>query len=155
MKTLLLAGNENYVSIIDDEDSWVFQYNWWAWEFKGCVYAGTTIQKRKVKLQNLLLPSKPGFLVDHKNRNTLDNRRENLRYATKSQNNANSFRPRTLSGFRGVYPQPQSKNWYAAITYAGKRLYIGTYSSKEEAARAYDEIAVEKFGEFATQNFKC
>lgn len=86
--------------------------------------------------------------VDHKNGNTLDCRRENLRIATSAQNAANRRkRAGTSSRFKGV--SSRGPRWLAKIN----TRYLGTFDSQEDAARAYDRAARVEFGEFARLNF--
>lgn len=94
-------------------------------------------------------------LVDHKNRNGLDCRRDNLRIATHSQNLTNSRRPsRNTSGYKGVVRNKQIQApWSAQIRKDCKRYYLGAYKTKLEAALAYDRAAKELHGEFAALNF--
>ncbi len=92
--------------------------------------------------------------VDHRNRNGLDNRRANLRIATKQQNSCNRSAPITnTSGFKGVSWHKRHRKWYAHINIEGKRKHLGHFESAKEAAEAYDRAAMEKYGEFAKTNF--
>lgn len=92
--------------------------------------------------------------VDHKNMNRLDNRRENLRPCTQSQNLANSKkRPHNTSGFKGVNWHTGTKAWAARLGFQNKRIHLGYFKTAEEAARAYDAAAKQYFGEFARLNF--
>lgn len=92
--------------------------------------------------------------VDHVNGNGLDNRRTNLRLATASQNQANQrMRRDNTSGFRGVYWHAPGRRWRALIIAKGKRISLGYYDAREDAARAYDAAAIEFFGEYARPNF--
>ncbi len=105
-----------------------------------------------VHLHRELVTPPDGMWADHVNRNRLDNRRQNLRFATPSQNGGNRSHgfPRTkhLSAFKGVCPVPYGW-WHATI--AGR--YLGRFRSEEDAAAAYDKAAVERYGEFAVLNF--
>ena len=88
--------------------------------------------------------------VDHKNRNSLDNRIENLRLATKHQNLWNTVkRADSSSPYKGVHFQKSIKRWVAAIKHGGKKHHIGSYGTAEEAADAYQAKAIELRGSFA------
>jgi hypothetical protein len=91
-------------------------------------------------------------IVDHKNRNGLDNRKINLREGTNQGNSANSkhFRSKTL--YRGIKINPSGK-CYPRIKVNGEYIYLGVFSDVVLAAKAYDEAARKYHGEFAYQNF--
>lgn len=90
--------------------------------------------------------------IDHKNRIRSDDRWANLRKATRRQNAANGSceRRNNTSGYKGVMKQPKTEYWLA---YSKRYGTIGSYKTKEEAARAYDKAAILQFGEFANLNF--
>jgi hypothetical protein len=105
-----------------------------------------------IYLHRLLLKPTPGFLVDHVNGNGLDCRRANMRVATHAQNSANSRRYRgARNPYRGV--EQRGEKWGAAIAQAGRRHWLGTFPTAEEAAMAYDKAARERHGKFARLNF--
>jgi hypothetical protein len=93
--------------------------------------------------------------VDHRNGYGMDNRRENLRLATRSQNGANRRKTarKTSSRFRGVFWCKGKEQWQATVKLHGKQIILGYFSDEKDAARAYDVAAVEHHGEFANLNF--
>ena len=90
--------------------------------------------------------------TDHVNGNSLDNRRVNLREATRSQNNWNRGKQLGSSRFKGITWDKRDKNWKAQIQVNYKRISIGRFTDEIEAAKAYDKAAMEHFGEFARTN---
>ncbi|MFJ8262703.1 HNH endonuclease [Rummeliibacillus sp. NPDC094406] len=83
-----------------------------------------------------------GMVVDHINRNKLDNRQENLRIITQSQNMQNvRGRNTSISGLRGVsIERLQEKiRWRARLKVNGKEMHLGTFDTKEEAERVVIE----------------
>lgn len=104
-----------------------------------------------VQLHRWIMDAKPGQVVDHINGDRMDNRRENLRLCTVAQNIRNQKPRASRSGLKGVFKK--RGRWQASYTFEGKKIYIGNFSTPEEAARAYDAAAREAFGEFALLNF--
>jgi len=95
----------------------------------------------------------PELIPDHKNENGLDNQRENLRPATKSQNMMNRGLDRNnKSGFKGVCWYKARGKWICYITVMNRRLHLGYFDDKIEAAKAYNAAAKKHFGEFAWLN---
>ncbi len=108
-----------------------------------------------VYLHRLLLKPPDGYFVDHINMDRLDNRRCNLRVATKAQNSYNRpARTDNTSGYKGVWLRcdAKTKAWIAEIRVNGKKVHIGTYSTKEAAALAYNDAAKKYHGVFARLN---
>lgn len=137
-------------ALVDDEDvDLVSQFTWHRCEQHGLVYARGEIWSRgpRVRMHRLIMRAEPGRMVDHRNRNGLDNRRENLRFCTYAENARN--RRMRCGGFKGVSQRPNGK-WQAAI---GRNIYLGVYDDPLDAARAYDAAALEMWGEFAALNF--
>lgn len=92
-------------------------------------------------------------LGDHKNRNTLDNRRENLRIATHSENCKNRISAGE-SKYLGVCKSTGRAKWQATIKVKGRYKMLGRFDSEEAAAIRYDAAAKIHHGEFANLNFK-
>ena len=91
--------------------------------------------------------------VDHKNNNRLDNLVSNLRHCTNQQNCMNvSKRKNTSSMYKGVTFNKANKKWVSQIRCNNKQFHLGYFVSGDEAGRAYNEKAIELFGEFACLN---
>ncbi len=108
----------------------------------------------KVRLASFLLPCPFNHFIDHINGDPLDNRMCNLRIATYAENARNTqLAKNNSSGFKGVWKLP-SGNYSAKICIDYRQINIGTYKTKEEAARAYDRMALKHHGRFAKLNFE-
>jgi len=87
--------------------------------------------------------------IDHIDRDPLNNKIENLRVCTQSQNQINSRTPRNnTSGYKGVLKTPSGK-FQARLGFNGKKLYLGLFNSAEEAAECVKRVTKELYGEFA------
>jgi len=94
-----------------------------------------------------------GYVIDHINGNSLDNRRLNLRYCTIGQNLMNSRkRINCTSKYKGVHWDSNSKKFKAQIQINGKRTHIGLFNKEIDAANAYDKYAEKYYGEYAKTN---
>jgi hypothetical protein len=92
--------------------------------------------------------------IDHINRDRSDSRAVNLRACSNSENSRNCGLDKSnSSGFKGVSWDRANRKWKSAVTFNHKSITIGRFSSKQEAAKAYDKKAVELFGAFAFTNF--
>jgi hypothetical protein len=89
-------------------------------------------------------------IVDHIDGNSINNCRLNLRLATISENNRNAkLRKDSSSGYKGVSYNKQRKKWGASINIDSKTIFLGLFSTAEEAYRVYCEAAREYHGDFA------
>lgn len=96
----------------------------------------------------------PKGILDHKDFDRGNNRIENLRLASRAENNRNRFYGKGVSKYQGVTFHNKNKTWVAQITKDRQNLYIGSFKDEIEAAKAYDAKAVELFGEFAHTNLE-
>lgn len=158
MKRIPLANGKG-IALVDDHHYALLAQFRWALRSNG--YATTHWRRpdggrTTMGMHRLIMgaPPFPGAQVDHINGNKLDNRSANLRWATRSQNQANTgLRKTNSSGYKGVYWHKEKGRWRAMISFEGRLRHIDYYDTAEEAARAYDAAAIELFGEFAVLNF--
>lgn len=171
---------KGFVALVDDEDfEYLSQWKWYINRSKGghiyaqrTEYLGTSEGKKKtrnIKMHRLLLKLEDKYLdVDHINGNTLDNRKENLRVASRSQNNYNSKKRNNktseapVSNYKGVsyafIYKPngkkyiRSKPWKATGNLNKKSYSLGYFKTEKEAALAYNDFAIKYYGEFACLN---
>jgi len=106
-----------------------------------------------IRMHREIVGAPKGMDVDHKNHDTLDNRRRNLRLATNSQNQQNKrMQKNNTSGQRGVFWIASENRWLAQIGINGKRKKLGRFKDFEEATAAYKAAAEHLFGEFYVGN---
>lgn len=90
--------------------------------------------------------------IDHINNDRLDNRIENLRWATNQENTFNSqISKNNTSGIKGVSYNKRDKKWIARITINGKVIHIGSFLNKEDAIKARLKKSIEIQGQFINQ----
>jgi hypothetical protein len=166
MKTIKLTQEKS--TIVDDEDfERLSQMKWHALYNKNneSFYAHHSVYRKGksptvVRMHRYVLGNIDSRLkVDHKNGNTLDNRKENLRICNTVENGRNRTKKNKLntSGYRGVSKVKNStlKIWVAKLFINGKSKHVGSFETAEEAAKAFDKAAIENYGEFCGKlNFK-
>lgn len=155
MKIILTnKGEEILVSDLDYEK--LMKYTWYidskgypSTNVKASKEAGT--KQRKLRMHKLLLTD--AQVVDHINRNKLDNRRSNLRSVTTNQSNANraAFSSKKASSYKGVHRTASGK-WQAMLWHEGKNHGLGSYDTPEEAALAYNAAAKQLRGDHTFLN---
>lgn len=161
MKQILVTSKKygNFNALVDDNDfDRVNQYRWYLFRDKYNDYAvGRLIVnriKRKVLMHRFILNILDSLILcDHKDGNGLNNKRNNIRVATKLQNNRNvKTNNRNSTGYKGVHYNKINKKFIARVASGTERLYLGSFDNKEDAARAYNEYALKHHGEFARLN---
>ena len=95
------------------------------------------------------------ILVDHRNHDTLDCRKSNLRICTRQENARNQKIPKYgESDYKGVSYHKHNDKWVAIIGINGKRIYLGSFTNQIDAAKEYDKAAIKFYGEYALTNFR-
>ncbi|MEN6334275.1 MAG: HNH endonuclease [Phycisphaerales bacterium] len=146
-----IALGDGYYAYVDAADhEWLGRYKWH-------MQGGYAVRYEKNKLifmhRQIAQPPK-GMIVDHKNRNKLDNTRLNLRVCTHQENTQNAGKILgTYSRFKGVSYRKERDKYFGQIYFNNEQFYLGLFDKETDAARAYDRRAIELFGEFARVNF--
>lgn len=152
--TLIPVGPTHF-AIVDAADFATAEaYKWYVLRgHTGKLYA----YSQRTYLHRLIAGTPKGYETDHINGNGLDNRRANLRTASRSQNSANTWKPRRAGGcsskYKGVSWRKGRGKWAAYIQVNGKTTNLGSFASEADAARAYDIAALAAWGQFARLNF--
>lgn len=152
------------VALVDDSDyEWLSRQRWLVVDGRRCYARSFFKSRRGVYMHRLILgvEHQPSIQVDHKDGNSLNNQRSNLRLATQSQNQQNrGLSANNTSGFKGVQRRVHRYNdgrelerWHAHFKHNNKQIWVGTFNNAIDAAKAYDQRAREVFGEFAYLNF--
>ena len=140
---LLSRGKE---ALVDDEDGdRIGQFDWYAMRAPRTWYATGRAGGRALLLMHrfILGLGSQDPDIDHINGNGLDNRRENLRLATASQNLLNQWtiHPHKTARFKGVHWDSERGLWLAQIKVDGQHVFLGRFGDEDEAARAYDRAS--------------
>jgi hypothetical protein len=152
---------EGRFTIVEPRDFyWLNNFHWTITGDGEHIYAVRNIINARgktmiIRLHREIMNAPKGLLVDHKNSDTLDNRRANLRLATHSQNQFNKRKTKTKasSQYVGVHFDKSRGQWGARIKHGNKSIWLGRFDSEIDAAKAYDEAAKKYHGEFARLNF--
>jgi len=158
MKEIQLTQGQ--VALVDDEDyEWLNSFKWYAHKIGNTFYAARHIRvngkQKHQHMHQLIMGDNPlKLMIDHRDGNGLNNQRSNLRFCTHQENQMNQ-RPRKNSSsvYKGVCWFKRDHKWMAQIRIYGKLIYLGCFDHEEDAAKAYDEVVIKHFGEFAVLNF--
>lgn len=150
--------NQGKFVFVDDEDyDYLMQ---WRWTFNphGGGYASRTdrtgVKQKTVLMHRQIMDASRNQIVDHINRDRLDNRRVNLRVCTPLENarNAGKRKDGLTSNYKGVFFIDRNGKFGSAIQVSGRRISLGYYDNEMDAAYYYNQKAIEYFGEFAALN---
>jgi hypothetical protein len=152
---------EGIWTILDQEDYYLYGHiKWCLGAHRARAYAISGARDRKGKIQTIslhgvIMKPRKGLVVDHRNGDSLDNRKANLRLATRTQNSCNKqkTKSKTTSKYIGVSYEKGQKRWAVKVKYRGKSHWVGGFKSEIEAAKARDKAAKKYHGEFARLNF--
>jgi hypothetical protein len=134
--------------IIVDDDDFAF-LSQWRWHMDDMGYPCRYQHHKRIRLHTVLLNAGRGFVTDHDNGNKLDNRRQNLRLATRAQNNRNARVSKSAGrDYKGLEQTPTGR-WVARIHAEGRRWFLGTFDDILEAAAVYNQAALCFHGYFA------
>lgn len=148
----------NTFALVDDEDyEKLNKYKWHAPRQRSGTYAVRDItvdgKRKRLHMHRQVIGYIKGMVVDHINHDCLDNRKENLRLCTHTQNCMNRLSNKNSSSqYKGVYFHKSSGHWQASIRVSTKLIHLGTYRKEIDAAKVYNENAVRYFKEFANVN---
>ena len=152
--------SDGSVALVDAEDlPLVSQFKWTRYKRGRLAYARANGRQRggvrgsPFSMHRLLLLPDPGMDVDHINGDGLDNRRCNLRPATRSQNLGNMRKTRGRSRYKGLHWHSRDRLWVVRVSHQGTSYSGGCFKDEVDAALAYDRLALRLFGEFARTNF--
>lgn len=120
----------------------------------GCYPARLDGKSKTILVHRVIMDAPQGIMIDHINRDGLDCRRANMRFATNAQNQANrAHSAGTTSRHKGVTWHEDNRVWGARIVVGQSTVGLGSFKDEDAAGRAYDRAAVEAWGEFARLNF--
>ena len=158
---LIRMGQPRYAKVDPGDYERLRGYEWLARKGRNSFYALRRAARGKggkegiIYMHREVIEVGEGEVVDHINHDGLDNRGENLRAATASQNMCHRKKRSgaTHSKYKGIYRRKKIGKWQAQITFEKKRICLGHFGDEIEAAEAYDRAAMKYHGDFASLNF--
>ena len=155
MKEIPLSQNK--VALVDDEDyNRLNKVRWYAHKERDIWYADRKNGGGKplvIRMARQIMKNPIGMFVDHIDGNGLNNQKSNLRICTNAENLHNrGVQKNNTTGYKGVCWDKEKGKYRASISFECKRINLGRFSSKREAAIAYNKAAIKYHGEFAYRN---
>ena len=151
MKEIPLSNSRSVATVSNADFKRLSRHTWRVCLRNGIRYAEAKVDGIQIGMHRLV---KPGHsMVDHWDRNGLNNTRGNLRPCSRSQNQANSKKPvGGTSRYKGVSWKTSVGKWYAAIQVMKKSIHLGVFDDERKAALAYNRAAIQTWGRFARIN---
>jgi len=151
-KTRLIPLTQRKFAMVDPADyEQLSQHKWYAMKVGPNYYACRHEGRLTILMHRQIMQPPDGMVVDHKNNNSLDNHRVNLRVCTQAQNLYNTRPTGAGSGYKGVIRN--GDKWVFRVKHRGRTYRQGGFDDPAEAARARDRKAIELFGPYAWLNF--
>jgi len=157
MKTILMTNSG--VALVDDDDYEFLSRITWYSDTKGYARHRVRFSSTEVitlRMHRVIMKAGKGIEVDHIDGNKLNNQKFNLRFATDGENKRNQkmYRNNT-SGLKGVTWHKDKKRWTVQIGLDGRKLWLGQFRDREDAAKCYADAAIKYHGEFSNpQSFR-
>lgn len=155
MSKLIPVHGGHFAEIDDDDFGLVSRLKWHVMKGQNTIYAVTNVRREDggystVPMHRMINKTPQGLHTDHIDGNGLNNRRANLRTATRTQNARNRAPNKgSVSAFKGVHWNKRKRRWIASIRVDKKSIFLGQHRDEASAAEAYACAALQYFGEFA------
>lgn len=146
-------------AIVDDH--WFDYLNQWKWHanwdestqgYYAVRWEGSGKYKKLIRMHRVIMKTPDGMECDHIHHITLDNREDQLRNVTKSQNMMNKrLHKNNSTGVRGVSMRPENRKYRAILTFQGKNVLNKTFTNFEDAVVARKEAEKKYHSEYSYQ----
>lgn len=151
-----LLKPKQYAQVDDSDYETLNKFSWFYCKHGRKIRAYTNLCRTQIRMHEMIMgnPPKDGLTVDHWDTNLLNNQRENLRWATRSQQQCNreKYHGEFSSKYKGVGWMKSKNKWYARIAVDKKTIFIGYFKTELDAAKAYNKAAIYYHKEFAQLN---
>ena len=149
-KVTKIFTSDGNIILIDTEDYDKIKKYCWSIATNGYVQSRDYDSNNSMVLIHRVIMNAPkNKIIDHKNHNVLDNRKENLRLCNQYNNMANqNLSKANTSGYKGVYWSNEKDKWYVKIGYKNNNIHLGYFDNIEEAFKTRKKAEEEYFGEY-------